>query len=108
MIPLLLGLIAGLIGVVESLIKMAENYGNYPGVNYHTIGMLVVSAVSVFATLMARRTPKLSGVIMIVAAVLGFIFVTFSYLPSGVLLLLSGVVSLFSSPEVGEQRTSNS
>ncbi|GEO24348.1 hypothetical protein AAC03nite_01330 [Alicyclobacillus acidoterrestris] len=104
MIPLLIGLVASLIGVVESIIKMAEHYGNYPGINAHTIVMLVVSIVGVIASLSARHIPKLSGVVMIICAILGFIFVTYSFLPTGVLLLLTGIIALCSSPEAGKRR----
>lgn len=95
MLALMLGLVAGVIGVVETLLDMTNNQGFTPGFTWHGIGALVFSVVSIAFAFSARKRPTMAGLGMYGCAVGGFICATFSYIPPGVLLLISGSVALF-------------
>ncbi|WAH38218.1 hypothetical protein [Alicyclobacillus dauci] len=97
MIALLLGLVGGIIGIVETVLNIAYGSGNTPSVNVHAIGAILFSVVGVVGSLLARKVPRVAGVVMLVGAVGGFILATFSFIPPGVLLLLAGLIAVFTS-----------
>lgn len=95
MLALILGLTAGMIGVVETLLDMSFYQGFTPGLTWHGIGALLFSVIAIVVSIVARKRPTLAGWGMYVAAVGGFLCAELSFIPSGVLLLISGSVALF-------------
>lgn len=95
----MLGVVGGFIGIVEMLLNMAYGGGTHPGVNAHSILAIAFSVIGLLASLVVTRYSKAAGWTMIVAGILGFVVMVFSYIPPGVLLILAGVIGLFSKPQ---------
>lgn len=96
----MLGVAGGLIGVVEMLLNTAYGGGTHPGVNAHSMFAVAFSVIGALASLfVTRRYSKAACLTMIAAGILGFVAMTFSFIPPGVLLILAGVIGFFSKTE---------
>ncbi|MCL6442794.1 MAG: hypothetical protein K6T83_04930 [Alicyclobacillus sp.] len=95
MITMLLGIVAGMIGVLETLLDVVSQQGYTPTADWHAYGAIAVSAVGIVVSLFARRHPKIAGVLLYACGVLGFIFAKWSYIPPGIVFFIAATIALF-------------
>lgn len=99
MVPLILGFVGGITGIVETLLDMSSRIGATPNYSVWGISAIVFSLIGIVGSLLARQKPKAAGIVMLIAAVGGFISASYSFVPPGVLYIISALISYFTDPE---------
>lgn len=100
MLSLLIGLVGGLIAVVQSLMDFFYG-GTGKTSSLHvttgTIGALIFSVIALAASAVVLKWPKIGGLMMLIGGIGGFVCVQMTFLAPGVVLLLGGIIGVFSS-----------
>ena len=107
---LVMGIIAGIIGILSSLLAIVfSGLGaafNAEGASYLVLGSFVALLASVFGIIGAAMVDRLnqwSGVMMIGAAIVGFLSISYFYLISTILFGIAGALALYSKGEEGNE-----
>lgn len=96
MLTFMIGLIGGLIGIVQTLLNMYSTKQTYAlGLTWHSYGALVASVVGLVFAVLSLRRPRMAGIGMYVCGVAGLVFAQASYFPAGIAFLLSGSIAYF-------------
>lgn len=97
----ILGIVGGILGVIAAIIILvAGGTGEFFGLPLSgfvtSLGWLalVFSVLGIIGGALAISQPGWAGVLMIIAAIGGFVFATLLYIPAGVLLLIGGILAL--------------
>lgn len=102
-VELVLGLIGGILGIISGIYAM--NIGGLASVfhidravtiNNFGIGAIVLSIIGIIGALVIKNKEKLGGILMVIAALGGIVCITYFYIPSGILLIIPGLMSIFS------------
>lgn len=100
MLALLIGLVGGLIAVVQSLMDFFYGETSKTSslhITTGTIGALVFSVIALSASAIVRKWPKVGGMMMLIGGIGGFVCVQMTFLAPGAVLLLAGIIGVFSS-----------
>ncbi|SIT13966.1 hypothetical protein [Alicyclobacillus vulcanalis] len=95
MITMLLGIVAGMIGVLETLLDVVSQQGYTPTANLDAYAAIVISALGIVISFFARRHPKTSGVLLYACGIGGFIFAKWSYIPPGIVFFIAATIAVF-------------
>ncbi|TDY51142.1 hypothetical protein C7445_101137 [Alicyclobacillus sacchari] len=95
MVTFMLGLIAGLIGVIETLLDMLSKQGYTPDFSWRGYGAIAISIIAMALSVLSRTRPRAAGIGMYACAVIGFVFASFSYIPPGIVLIIAGTIATF-------------
>ncbi|HLR04137.1 MAG TPA: DUF4064 domain-containing protein [Virgibacillus sp.] len=103
-----LGLIGGIFGIIAAIMAIfiggiGEAFGAEGSGGVTVAGWLAVllSVLGIIGSTLVRSRAKVGGILMVIAAVGGFISIFMFYLLSGILLLIGGLMALFKQ-EVSE------
>lgn len=100
-VELVLGLIGGILGIIAGIYSM--NIGGLASVfhvdravtvNNFGIGAIILSILGIIGALIVKNKTKLGGIFMIIAALGGLLCITYFYIPSGILLIIPGIMSI--------------
>ncbi|WP_206831924.1 hypothetical protein [Alicyclobacillus fructus] len=95
MITMLLGIVAGMIGILETLLDMVSQQGYTPQADWHAYGAIAISALGLVMSLFARRHPRIVGLLLYVCGVIGFVFAKWSYIPPGIVFFIAATIAVF-------------
>ncbi|WP_067620968.1 hypothetical protein [Alicyclobacillus acidiphilus] len=95
MITFLIGLIGGLIGIIQTLINMVYKQNYYLGYTWHSYGALAASVVGLYFAFLTRKRPRIAGIGMYVCGIVGLISASYSYFPAGIAFILAGSIAYF-------------
>lgn len=105
-VELVLGLIGGILGIIAGIYAM--NIGGLASVfqvdkavtvNNFGIGAILLSIVGIIGAVVVRSKGKLGGIFMIIAALGGLLCITYFYIPSGILLVIPGLMGIIKKDE---------
>lgn len=91
-------LLIGLIDGTGAALQYEEGVKTTTTINRPTllgIGVFIASMLGIAGSVVVEKSAKIGGIIMLVAAILGGLCVSILYIISGILLLTSGLMSIF-------------
>lgn len=99
-----IGLVAGILGLAASSFSITvksttPDYYIIPSPSFlYEIGelSLLFSIIGLIGVALMKKYPKIAGLLMIVAGIGGFIFMTFTYIISTILFFIVALICLFS------------
>src|SRR3989338_5452996 len=106
---LVLGIIAGIFGILSGFFALA--FGGLgaafkaEGASYVILGGLVaifVSILGIIGAAIVKRSSQWGGIMMLIAAVIGFLSISFFYVLSSILFGIAGCMAIFSKGETDE------
>lgn len=97
-----LGLIGGIVGIIGSFFALfvggvdaaLSDTGTSSIIGGGWMAMFL-SVLGIIGAVMVRGKPKVGGILMLIAAIGGFISIFMAYFLSGVLLLIAGLMGVF-------------
>ncbi|MDX6152817.1 DUF4064 domain-containing protein [Marinococcus sp. PL1-022] len=90
----ILGLFAGVFALLFGAIDAGFSETGTSSVTGLGFGALLFSVLGIVGSVLVRNKAKLGGILMIVAAVGGFISVSAFFIISGILLLIAGIMGV--------------
>lgn len=100
-LELALGFLGGILGIISGFVafsyaELFAAFANYENTLFSTQGLSAVlfSILGIIGAILANKRGKLSGLLMITAAIGGLISISWTYLIPFVLLMISGVIGL--------------
>ena len=103
MIAVIIGIIGSIFGIIGGVFAMMFGTFTKDGIVMMGFSAIVASVCGIIGALLALKKDRAGGWLMIIASVWGLISISMFYILSFILLLISGLVVLFSKTEVGKK-----
>ncbi|OAB35870.1 hypothetical protein PMSD_12780 [Paenibacillus macquariensis subsp. defensor] len=98
-----MGLIAGIFGIIASILAMfiggidaAFSDSGTSQITGLAIAALLFSILGIVGSAFAKSKPKLSGWLMLISGIAGFVSISMFYILSGVLFIIAGFMGILS------------
>ncbi|MGF7049096.1 NADH:ubiquinone oxidoreductase subunit K [Paenibacillus sp. DS2015] len=105
-----MGLIAGIFGIIASIIAMfiggvdaALSDSGTSQIGALAVSALLFSILGIVGSAFAKSKPRLSGWLMLISGIAGFISISMFYILSGVLFIIAGFMGILTKKNTIER-----
>ncbi|QCT02744.1 hypothetical protein E6C60_2029 [Paenibacillus algicola] len=102
-----MGLVAGIFGVIASIIALTVGgidaaFSNDGTSSILGLGLtaMIFSILGIIGAAMSKPKPKVAGVLMVISGIAGFISISFFYILSAILFIIGGFMGILGKREV--------